>query len=111
MPRPVHLPLAALLLWKNHDLWRPAVVIFAVHAIAVLASGYALDWVTTTVQYAGDFDKPLGPTRYLGFAWLVVGIPLGILLTWKGRVGWAGLAITPYLLAQYLLLPLWELVR
>jgi hypothetical protein len=51
----------------------------------------------------------LGPTRFLGMAWLIIGVPLAAWLTWKGRVGWAGLAMSPYVPPVYLMLLLFEL--
>jgi len=50
-----------------------------------------------------------GPPAWLGSAWLLIGVPLGAWLTWRGRVGWAGLAISPYWLMPYYLMLLLEL--
>ena len=51
----------------------------------------------------------LGPSAFLGTAWLIIGIPLAAWLTYRGRVGWAGLAASVYVLPAYLLWPLLEL--
>jgi hypothetical protein len=45
----------------------------------------------------------LGPSRWLGYWWLLAGVPLGAWLYWRGKVGWAGLAISPYVWSYYLL--------
>ena len=109
-PRPILLPLAGWLLWQRPDLRIPAVVLFGVHSVVVLATGYAVAWLVAMVTY-----EPLwpgvnaGPTALLGRWWLLIGIPLGAWLTWRGRVGWAGLAVSPYLTPQYLIWPLLEL--
>jgi hypothetical protein len=45
----------------------------------------------------------VGPSRWLGAWWLLAGIPLAAWLTWRGRVGLASLAVSPYLLPYYLM--------
>jgi hypothetical protein len=112
MPRPVQVPLAAWLLWRMPDLRLPFAALFMAHAAAVLASGYALDWFDAVRSYgsAGAMENTIGPPRWLGAAWLAVGIPLGAWLWWRGRLGLAGIAISPYWLPGYLLMWLLELV-
>jgi hypothetical protein len=109
VPRPVLLPLAVWLLWQNPSLRWPAAGIFVIHAVAVLATGYADDWMSAASSYAGAPEYDIGPTAWFGQWWLLIGIPLGVILTLRGFVGWAGLAVTPYLLPQFLLTPLWDL--
>jgi hypothetical protein len=53
-------------------------------------------------------QQNVGPTRLLGPAWLLIGIPLGLWLTLKGRLGLAGMALSPYLFPHYYLALLWE---
>ena len=108
MPRPVQLPLAAWLLWKQPDLRLPGLVLFVSHMAAVLASGYTEEWLTAMVSHPQPAWN-VGPSFFLGLWWLVVGVPLGVWLAWRGRVGLAGLAMSPYLLPQYLLMPLLDL--
>lgn len=107
MPRPVQMPLALWLLWKMPAIRWPFTVLFAAHAIVVVASGYALPWAIAAISWTDAAG--IGPSRYLGTAWLIVGVPLGAWLLWRGRVGWSGLAISPYLLPEYLLMPLVDL--
>lgn len=109
MPRPVQMPLAVWLLWQNRTLWRPFAALFVAHGLAVLATGYADDWVRSAFSYASVVGFDLGPTYLLGTAWLIVGIPLGVWLTLRGHVGWAGLSVSPYILEHYYLMPLIEL--
>ena len=107
MPRPVQLPLAALLLWRDRSLWVPFIAIVAVGLVTTLGSGYTIDWLRALVGIGVEYPSQefnLSPTRILGPAWLVVGIPLAAWLTARNRPGWAGLAITPYLVPQYLLI-------
>lgn len=107
IPRPLQLPLAAWLLWKMPEVRLPFVGIALVHTVAVLASGYAFDWVASlsAQQANGNF----GPTALFGAWWFVVGIPLAIWLTLNGRAGFAGLAASPYLLGVYWLMPALEI--
>lgn len=108
MPRPLMLPLAAWLLWHNRSLLVPVGIVGAVVGGATLASGQAGEWVAAVMAH-GDPIGNFAPSFLVGtWAWLAVGIPLGVWLTLRGHVGWAGLAVSPYWLAYYLLVPLWE---
>lgn len=111
MPRPVQFPLVAWLIWQQRHLWGWFAGLFALHAVAVVLSGYAFDWASTMLAYGIEPEYDIGPTAWFGTAWLIVGIPLAAVLAWRGHVGWAGLAMTTYLLPQYLLMPLLEVVR
>ena len=110
-PRPPFLPAVLWLLWRRPD-WRlPFVGLLAVSGVAVLASGWGFEWLAALLEGPGytGADRDFGPTRILGYAWLIVGIPLGAWLTYRGRVGWAGLAVSPYLTPQYAMVLLLEL--
>lgn len=112
IPRPLMLPLAAWLLW-HHPEWRSrAVAIFAVHAVAVLLVGWGPEWIARLVDSPADIgsDFNVGPSRFIGSWWLLAGIPLGVWLTVRGRIGLAGLSVSPYVLPYYLLMAVLELV-
>ena len=107
MPRPVQLPLALVLLWRLPEIRLPAAGLFVLHAIAVLLTGYAPDWIATLAS----LDVPswsMGPSYWLGLWWLAIGIPLGLVLLWRGHPGWAGLAWSSYWVPAYFLMPLVE---
>ena len=110
-PRPLMLPMAAWLLWRQPWLRWPAVTLFAVHAALVVVSGWGGAWVgrllSSTDEIGSAFN--IGPTALIGPWWLLLGIPLGAWLFWRGRVGLAGLAISPYLLPYYLMVALLDL--
>lgn len=109
-PRPPFLPAVAWVLWKRPE-WRlPFVGLLAVSSVAVLASGWGIEWVAALLNGPGftGADRDFGPTRILGYVWLVIGIPLGAWLTYRDRVGWAGLAVSPYITPQYLMVLLLE---
>ena len=106
VPRPLMLPLAAWIVWRRRE-WR---IPFAVIVLSVIGStialGYLGPWITALVGSAGDIgsDLNLGPSRVLGLWWLLAGIPLAVYLTARGKVGWASIAISPYLLPYYWLM-------
>ena len=112
IPRPLMVPLAAWLLWKRPE-WRlPVLGLFVIHGAAVLATGWADEWIAELIATPASIyisSTNVGPSRFVGLAWLIVGLPLGAWLTWKGRLGWASLAVSPYLLPYYLLMGLLEL--
>ncbi len=81
---------------------------------AAAVTGYLDDWLVALLPFGvGSMDHSgnVGPTRFLGVAWYIVGIPLGVWLTAKNRPGLAGLALSTYVAPQYLLVLLWELPR
>lgn len=108
MPRPIALPLAVWILWTMPEVRWPAITLFAWHALGVLASGYGVEWMES-MRGTADIIGNLSPTALVGWPWLLVGIPLGAYLALRGYLGWAGMAISPYLLPAYLLTPLWDL--
>jgi hypothetical protein len=114
VPRPLMLPVAAWILWKQ-PAWRlPFVAAFALQAVAVVAIGSGAEWIATLVAAGEDAGLPsnVGPSRFIGVGlWLAIGLPLALWLTAKGRLGLASLASSPYWLPYYLVMPLLELVR
>lgn len=108
MPRPVQLPLLVWLLWREPWVRVPFVALFVAHTGLVLWSGYAVDWVRSLMDASG-FEATqaynFGPTRFVGYAWFVVGVPLAVYL-FRRHPGWAGLAISPYVFGQYWLMVL-----
>ena len=112
IPRPLMLPLAAWLLWQRPE-WRiPFAAAFVAHAVAVVALGWGAEWLAALLAAGEDVGiaSNVGPSRFTGtIPWLIVGIPLALLLIWKRRLGLASLAVSPYWLPYYLLMPLLEL--
>lgn len=106
-PRALMLPILVYLLWKRPGLRIPALVIAVAHGIAVLATGYADDWITALVSVGTDQIGTflnLSPSRLIGAWWLLIGIPLGVWLVIKDRPWIAALSVSPYVLPHYLLL-------
>lgn len=106
IPRPLLVPMALWIFWKCPE-WRlPAVGMFVAHALLVLWTGLGEEWVATVLHVGPeliDSTYNRSPTRELGYwFWLLVGLPVGGWLFLKGRVGWAGLAVSPYVWAYYL---------
>lgn len=114
IPRPLLLPMSLWILWKRPE-WRgPFAGMFVVHGMLVLWSGLGPEWIGTLMHVGPEFmDLPInrGPTRFFGYWWLLVGLPLAAWLFWSGRVGWAGLAISPYVWPYYLFWVLPEVNR
>jgi hypothetical protein len=114
VPRPLMLPIATWLLWKRSDMRLPALALFIGHAGLVWASGWGQAWVarlleTPTTQVGIRFD--VGPSHLLGGLWVPIGVTIAVFLTWRGRLGLASLAASPYWLPYYLMMPLLELRR
>jgi len=113
IPRPLMIPIMVWLLWK-HPQWRPRfAVMFAVHAVAVGLTGWAGPWLSALIGSGAEMDSVLnfGPSRIIGALWLPIGALLATVLTWRGQLGWASLAASPYWLPYYFLMPLLELNR
>ena len=108
MPRPVQIPLAIWLLMRRPSLRIPFALLAASHSLFVLMTGYAADWIGAMTSYAAN-PIDLGPGHWIGAWWLLLGVPVAALFMLKGHHGWAGLSLSPYLLPQYLLMPLVEL--
>lgn len=107
MPRPVQLPLLLYLLWQRPHLRWPFMGMAVVHGLVVLP--WLTEWLGVLVWIGGyESGAPwnYGPSRLVGSLWLVIGIPLAGFLLWKHRPGLAGLALSPYWLPYYLLMPL-----
>jgi hypothetical protein len=114
IPRPLMLPVAAWLLWRQPGLRWPFVAMAAGVGALTLTTGLTDEWLRELLTHGARMNEWLfnvGPSRFVGTWWLLAGIPLGAWLTWKGRVGLAALAVSPYLLPYYLMLPVLEVER
>ena len=106
VPRPVMLPLVAWIVWRRPE-WRlPALAFAAVGLLTLAVPGYLAALLRSGGVTSTD---NLGPSALFGWAWVPVGLTLAMWLTWRGRVGLAGLAMSPYVLPYYLLMLLIEL--
>jgi hypothetical protein len=110
-PRPLVLPIAAWLLWRQPVLRWPFVAMFVIHAGLVLLSGWGEEWISRLLTSTDEVESAfnIGPSAIVGAWWLLIGVPLGIWLFVRGRVGLAGLAVTPYVLPYYLMVALLDL--
>jgi hypothetical protein len=105
-PRPLVLPVAAWLLWRQAELRWPFAAMFVVHSGLVLVSGWGDEWITRLVTSTDEIGSAfnVGPTALIGPWWFLIGVPAGIWLFLRGWVGLSGLALTPYVLPYYLML-------
>jgi hypothetical protein len=114
IPRPIMLPLLAWIVWQR-PAWRwPLIGMVALVILTALPTGYLGDWIGSfsasgAKDIANDFN--FSPSRFGGAWWLVIGVPLGVWLTLRGRIGWASMAISPYLLPYWIQMLGLELVR
>jgi hypothetical protein len=111
-PRPLMLPVAVWLLWKRPK-WRIRFgAMAALAGIAIALTGYGTAWLTSLTRGGMDIGAryDLSPTFLIGPVWIPAGVALAAWLTWKGRLGWASLAASPYWLPHYLMMPLLELI-
>lgn len=106
IPRPIMLPALVWLLWRQPWTRWPFVGIAVGSLLGALATGWLDEWIGALLRggmaETGSWLN-LSPSRFIGAWWLAIGIPLGAWLTWRGRIGLASLAISPYLLPYYLL--------
>jgi hypothetical protein len=110
VPRPLMVPLAAWILWTRPRTRLPFALLFAGHAVVVLASGYGMDWLAALFRVGPELtsDFNYGPSRYIGLWWVPIGVALAVWLTFRGRLGLASLAVSPYWLPYYFLMLLLE---
>lgn len=106
IPRPLMVPIGLWLLWR-HGRWRlPFAALFVGHAALVVVTGLGPDWVAAILAASPEIQGTswnLSPTRWVGLWWLVLGFPLAAWLFAKGRLGLAGLAMSPHIWPYYLL--------
>ena len=112
MPRPLMLPVLGWLLWQQPWSRWPFLALVVANGIGVLATGYADEWLATLMakgpyEIGGLYN--FGPSKIIGQAWVPIGLALAAWLTWKGRLGLASLAASPYLLPYYFLFGFLEL--
>ena len=112
MPRPLMLPLTAWLLWRRPETRSWFTAVFVVHGAFVLGSGHAAEWMVRLLSTASNEIAHHGNfavSHVIGPVWVPIGLALGALLTWKGRLGLASLAVQPYLFGYYLLILVLEI--
>jgi hypothetical protein len=112
MPRPLMVPVLAWILWKRPEsrLWFLGL---AVTSLAItIGTGHAVAWLDSLVgvpEAVQATSRDIGPSRLIGMAWWIPAAILAVVLTLRGKVGWASLAASPYWLPQYFLMPMLEL--
>ena len=112
VPRPLALPLAAWILWRRPE-WRlPFLGLAALNAALVAATGLGGAWLSVLLSAASEIggNLNLGPSAVIGTAWIPIGLVLAAFLTWRGRIGLASVAASPYWLPYYFLMLLLEFV-
>ena len=111
MPRPLVVPVLVWLLWQRPALRLGFITLAVASIVGALLTGYGFEWLSVLIGKSGaDIANPyqVGPSVLIGAAWIPIGVLLAAILTWKGRLGFAGLAASPYWLPYYLLMGLLE---
>jgi len=111
IPRPLMLPLLGWILWTRREYVVPFAVMVALHSVAVLLTGWGPDWIGNLLRDAQPLDNKgtFGPSLILGWWYAPIGLALGALLAWKGRLGIASVVAQPYWLSHYFVMLLLEL--
>ncbi len=60
--------------------------------------------LATTTNSEMVIDYNFGPSAWIGLAWVPIGLALAAWLTWRGRLGFASVAASPYWFGYYLLM-------
>lgn len=111
IPRPLYLPVTAWVLWRFPE-WRGRFLVIAgIAALGALGTGWGFDWLSALMRSGDDLahEFNFGPSHIIGLWYLPIGAALAAWLTWRGRVGLASIAASPYLLPYYGLMGLLEL--
>jgi uncharacterized membrane protein len=112
VPRPLAAPLAFWILWKRPE-WRWPFVVAALAEVAVVvAMGLGTEWLGALLGAESELhaDLNLAPSAIIGAWWLPIGTAAAIWCTYRGRLGLASIAASPYWLPYYFLMLLLELV-
>lgn len=111
IPRPLMLPLLAWLVWWVPWTRLPLLGLVVVNAIGVWLTGYGPAWIAALLSRGADdlaARVDFGPAHLIGPLWIPLGLALAAWLTWKGRLGLASIAASPFWLPPYLLMALLE---
>ncbi len=111
VPRPLMAPVALWLLWQRPWVRGPFLVAGLAQIVILAAIGQLGPFLAALLAISGDVANAtnVGPSRLVGSAWLIVGLPLAAWFTLRGRLGLASLAVSPYWLPYYFLFGLLEL--
>ena len=107
MPRPLMLPVLGWILWRRWETRAWFVAIGAAVLVWSVLTGHMLEWIVrlaTTTNSEMVIDYNFGPSAWIGFAWVPIGLALAAWLTWRGRLGFASVAASPYWFGYYLLM-------
>lgn len=110
IPRPLQAPLAFWILWKQPSQRLPFIGLFAAHAVLVLLTGLTFEWIESAIEY-GRVVHSIGPPAWFGLWWFAAVLFIAPWLILRGKVGLAGLLVSPYWLPYYLFMPLIDLRR
>ena len=113
MPRPLFFPVAVWLLWKQPAIRVPALGLLLLTVARVAWSGLGAEWIGRLASTGAELRhaQNLAPSHWVGAVWVPMGVFLAVFLMWRGHLGLASLAASPYLFGYYLLFGLLELAH
>lgn len=109
IPRPLMLPVMVWLLWRVPWTRWAFLVVATIEALLVWLTGYGQAWLGALLSRGGDdiaSRMDFGPAHLIGTLWVPLGLLLAAYFTWRGRLGLASIAASPYWLPHYLLMAL-----
>lgn len=103
-PRPLLMPVVGWLLWRFRQTRVPFVLAAVVSMLGAVATGYLVEWYEILLASTSEMYMMwnVAPSAFIGGLWPFVGLPLAALLTYRGHVGLASLAASPYWIPYYL---------
>lgn len=112
VPRPIMLPVLLWLLWTRTDARWAFLAVGAFVGVVTILSGSVGAWASHLFAAASSemtATYNYSPSRWIGWWWVVIAVPLAVIATVKGRFGIASLLATPYVIYYYPVMLLLEL--
>jgi hypothetical protein len=113
IPRPLMLPVLIWVLYRSKEAW----IGFIGATLAVVLAGLATQTLWTYLSlilgtsssfwYTSPWN--IGPSSLIGPIWVPFGLAIAAVATWKGWLGVASLAASPYLIHYYAVFALLDL--
>ena len=110
VPRPVMAPLTVWLLWQRPEIRLPGALVAGVLIVGALFTGWTDEWINELLDIGRSGLGTASLVTVLGPLWLFM-LWLSAWLTYRGHLGLAALAISPYFTWAYPMMLLLEIPR
>ena len=103
IPRPLMLPVGIWIVWHRRAWWPWLLLGLAAYVAANWMTGWLDEWIDILRSVSAGLEGKtfLGWQRWLGEWWWAVALPLAAMLSWRGRLGLASVAISPHIVPYY----------